>query len=463
MKAKIIVSISILIPFTLVLIYMWSTATDLVYREDLVLIKGGFIENYLNGHLTFSDLWKPGIATRLLGYNLLQIINIKYFSMNSKCIVLLIPLLMMTSALLVYYDFRKSLIDKLTPNFIDASYIILSFIIFNVIQWESLTFSYGFVFQSPMPFFIASFISLELFLLKNNLRYWFAAYIFIILAVLVFGGTHNFAFIPALVSTYFCYFFVNHSNLQKYFVFKITITTIFFLFVFFLYMFRITENDYFKYSSYLHHMAVSAVLADPLGAVKFLLASFGSSVLGMDAFFTYDFLSYNNLVIFGLVIFSFYVLAIVLFFRSHMFQKTYLPLFLIMMTVWYLSLMTIARFIWGTHFVTVSHYSCVSIFGLVALVWIFIFNLASNLKLNSFLKGLILTGFTVIITGLTLTSITTWDTQPERKAYFEQLRDIALRVDTASPEELFLFSEKPENVRASLCLLREHKLNVYRH
>ena len=55
-----------------------------------------------------------------------------------------------------------------------------------------------------------------------------------------------------------------------------------------------------------------------------------------------------------------------------------------------------------------------------------------------------------------------WRFQPERKAYFEQLHDIALRVDTAAPEELSKFLESPERVRDSLRLLREYKLNAYR-
>jgi len=52
--------------------------------------------------------------------------------------------------------------------------------------------------------------------------------------------------------------------------------------------------------------------------------------------------------------------------------------------------------------------------------------------------------------------------QPQRKANFEQLHDIAMRVDTATPEELFKFGYlDTERTRDSLKLLREYKLNVY--
>jgi hypothetical protein len=45
---------------------------------------------------------------------------------------------------------------------------------------------------------------------------------------------------------------------------------------------------------------------------------------------------------------------------------------------------------------------------------------------------------------------------------FEQLHAIAMRVDTATPEELSKFEEHPKLVRDSLRLLREYRLNVYR-
>jgi hypothetical protein len=96
------------------------------------------------------------------------------------------------------------------------------------------------------------------------------------------------------------------------------------------------------------------------------------------------------------------------------------------------------------------------------MVWIFIFILAHPKKLKALLKSTIITGFIIVFSGLLLTSMVVWRIQPQRKAYFEQLPNIALRVDTATPEELSKFFESPERVRDSLRLLREYKLNAYR-
>lgn len=118
----------------------------------------------------------------------------------------------------------------------------------------------------------------------------------------------------------------------------------------------------------------------------------------------------------------------------------------------------------------------VSIYGIVAIVWIFIFRLVQPMEQSVLLKGIISTGFTVIFSGPILTSIVVWSLQPERKAYFEQLCRVATQVDTANIYELWKFTtigdpygafgptsgEMFEQVRYSLRLLREHKLNVYR-
>ena len=72
MKAKIILSLSLLIPLALIFIYVWTTATDLVISDDMYLIKGEPFEHYLKGTFTFADLWRPGNLGRTMDYNILQ-------------------------------------------------------------------------------------------------------------------------------------------------------------------------------------------------------------------------------------------------------------------------------------------------------------------------------------------------------------------------------------------------------
>jgi len=462
LRTKIVFSLSLLIPFSLIFMYVWTTATDMAFRDDMYLIKGGPFENYLKGTITFADLWRPSGTNRFLGYNILQLANIKWFGMTSRMIVLSIPFFMLASATMIYLEYKKSLITDSSPEFIASTFILLSLVIFNVIQWEGLINSYCFVYQSPMPFFMASFISLELFLTKGEAKYWPAAFILPAVAVLILSGTHCLAFLPPLGITFGCYVFINRFSLTKDFWFRTLIISFFLAGVVFLYLFRISYNDYFPAATLSEYVSVVEILASPAEAVQFLLASFGASVLGVDILFAFDSISFHNIVLLGLIVVLFYCLALIFFFKSQMYKKTYLPFFFIMQTFLYLIFMTVGRFSMGIGAGMYSHYTCVSLYGLVAVVWIFIFSLTLSAKSNMLLKVINFTGFSIIFSGLIITSIIEWHMQPQRKANFEQLHDIAMRVDTATPEELFKFGYlDTERTRDSLKLLREYKLNVY--
>lgn len=461
MRARIILFLSILIPFVIVFTYVWTTATDYFYGDDTILIKGGFIENYLHGTLSFGDLWRPKGMIRFLGYNLLLLANVKWFSMNAKIFVLISPFLLLSSALLIYRDYKRSLSPERSPAFIATTFFVLSLIIFNVIQWQGLISEYGLNFQLPMPFIIASFISFDLYLAKGR-QYLPLAFILSALAVLVFGGTPIFAYAPALGLTFLCYVLTRRFELTKDFWIRASIISVFLSFIAFIYLFRIHYNDYAPNFSPYHSPFVAEILKRPLDAAQFFFTAFGASVIGIDVFFACNYFSYQSIVAIGLIVVLFYVLALILFFKGRMYERTYLPFLLIMMTFFHLGFIMIGRFgLVGRTGAMMSSYTCISIFGLVAMAWIFIFTLARPFRLNVLLKSALYTGFSMLFAGLLLTSIIVWSIQPDRKAYFEQLREIAMRIETATPEELERLDFNKQ-ICDSLRLLRQYKLNIYR-
>ncbi len=454
--AKGILYLSILIPFALVFIYTWDTSTDVVGSDDMYLIKGGFIESYLKGTFTFEELWRPLNVSRMLGYNLLQIANIELSSMNSKILVMLIPFFMLASAILIYQEYRKSLMSERSPKFIATTFAFLSFILFNIIQWEGLLGDADLVYQSSMPFFIASFISMELFILRGNWKYLPATIILIPLALLVFNGKLYVSFIPTLGSILLCYLLVFRFCLTKDFWFRMLLISIFIALITFLYVFGFDFKSNTSYDA-------AVIFNSPMDVGEFLLAAFASSVVGADVFFSSSYLSFNAILIIGISLVLLYFLALALFFKSRMYEKTYLPLFLIVQTFFYLGIMMLGRYELGKDAGMASRYTCVSIFGIAAIVWIFIFVLVQAKKPKTLLKSAMIAGFVIIFTGLLLTSIVVWHIQPQRKAFLAKRNEIAMRVDTAPPEELYkFFLESPELVRDSLLILRKYKLNAYR-
>ncbi len=458
MRTKIILTLSFLIPFALLFTYIWATATNYTYSDEIYAVRGGVVENYLNGTLSFADLWRPALSIRVLGYRLLLLADIKWFSMNSRIFVLIIPFLLLSSAFLIYTDYRKSLSPGCSPEFIATTLFFLTLIIFNIIQWQALIFRGALFFQLPMPFIIASFISLELYLSQGR-KYWIPAFILTALAVLIFGGTIIFSFAPALSLTFLCYILTRRLSLKIDFWLRASTISFFLVTLAFIYIFKIYQNDYIQPFPY---SFVTDIFSRPLEAMQFYLSAFGASIIGIDVFFTYDYFSLRDIILTGVVVLLFYVFALTLFFKSRMYEKTYLPFFLITQVFFFLAFMTIARF--GLNDISYSmssRYTCVSLFGLASIVWILIFFLSQPAKPNVLMKSIINSLFVIIFSGLLLTSIVVWRVQPERKAKFEQLYDIAMRVDTATYDELLNFAAPPELVRDSLRLLRKHKLNMY--
>ena len=457
LRTRIILFLSLMIPFAFAFLYVLMTATELIISDDAFLVKGGFIEKYLSGTLAFGDLWQPLNYGRMLGYNLMQLANVKWFSMNSKILVLLAPFCMLASALLIYREYRKSLAPALSPDFIAATFFIITFIIFNVTQWEGLIVGSDMAFQPAMPFFIASFLSLELFIVKGGRKYLSAALVVPVLAMLVFNGRLNLVFIPASGLILLSYAAIHRGNLNGNFLIRSLMMGLFLVLLLYVYLSGIQFDEFSPAG------AAVRIFAKPWDAAQFILAALGSSIVGIDVFSFCSYISFDEIVALGMILVMLYALALVLFFTSKMYEKTCLPAFLIVQTFLFLGIMMIGRFEFGKDYGMTSRYTCVSLYGLAGMVWIFAFILSGPKKINVFLRGTIFAGVMIIIAGLIMTSVFEWNLQPRRKAYLDQLTGIALRVDTASPEDLSRISDLPDRVRDSLLILREHRLNVYRN
>jgi len=439
-------------------LYVWTTATDLVIRDDMYVIKGGPVENYLNGTLSFADLWRASDSTRFLFHNLLILANLELFSMNNRIFALMIPFCILASVLLIYREYSRSLLPQCSREWIAGSFIVISLLVFNVIQWEGLIFGYALVYQAPIPFYLASFLAMESYVIRGEIRCRTAALILCGVAILLMGMKVGVAFGPALIVTYLCHVMVFRDSLTKDFWRRSLTMAVFLAGFIFIYYYKINHNDYVAQPVFFGR----EMLADPVGTAKFLLAAFGASLISIDAFFACDFISFEGMIAAGLIIVLLYSLAVALFWQMRMYEKTYLPFFLIVLTCFYVLLMSFRRFGLGIDYGMASRYTYLTVLGLAAICWVFIFALSYSERMSLFLKSAISAALAVILSGVFLTSAVVWQVQPSRKAYLEKLRDIAMRVDTATDDELSWFGERPAQVRASLQLLRQHKLNVYR-
>jgi hypothetical protein len=155
-------------------------------------------------------------------------------------------------------------------------------------------------------------------------------------------------------------------------------------------------------------------------------------------------------------------LALILYFRTRMHERTYLPLFLIAYALAFVMLVTLGRLHYGLLYGMAPRYTCSTICGIIAVVWIIVFALERPAFVTGSLANVLKPAVILIFASMCWTSSVEWQTQPYRMEIFERLPAIADHIDTAHDEELAAFEERPSLVRDALRVLREHQLNVYR-
>jgi hypothetical protein len=456
MNSRVVLTASILLPFLHILFYAWNTATNIVLRDDIYLIKGAVVERFCEGALSFADLWRAAGGTRLLGYNLLLVANTAWFGLNSRGVVLLIPFVLLATALLIYRDYRSSLTGLRPTAWVAGMYLLPMLLLFNLTLWEGLSFAFSIIFVWSVPWYIASYYALEDLLETGRKLSWLCAGMISSLAFLVFGQTSSFAFAAALAITFGCRLIIDRHSIRLEMVFRAAAISVGIGLLIFLYLYRIGENDYFPGSVRLDWR----LLADPWASASFVLSALAASVLGVDVSKTH--FGPASIAGMGLIVFLIYAIALLLYFKAGMHKRTRLPLFMIAYSAAFVAFMTVGRFRYGIQYGMASRYVCNSILGVIAIVWIAIFVKSKGASTTKALRIALFAGVTFILMGMAWTSIVEWQIQPHRKGGFVRLQDIAMDVDNAFDDEFAAFEERPLLVRDSLLVLRKYRLNVYR-
>jgi hypothetical protein len=392
---------------------------------------------------------------RWMVYHLL-LANTAWCGLNSRLVVLLIPFVLLATAFLLYRDYHRSLAGLCSPELIAGMYFLPAIFLFNLTMWEGLTFDYGIIFVWAVPWFIASFYALEGVLLKGNWRSWVLAAIISGLAVLVFGQSSSFAFGVALAVAFGCRIALNRRKLSKEFYFRSFAAAVLLGIIAFGYLYQLKSNDYLPATTYMDWR----VLVYPWDALRFIPAALAGSVLGFNTATSY--LSSTSIIILGLLVALIYGWALRLFFKTRMYERTYLPIFMIAYALAFVAFVTMGRFQFGLLYGLASRYTCNTICGIIAIVWIGIYSFINPVVSTKRSKNIVITIAIFLVAGMCWTAAVEWRVQPYRKETFDRLSEIALRFSDATDKELADFEEHPPLIRASLGVLKKYQLNIYR-
>lgn len=220
-------------------------------------------------------------------------------------------------------------------------------------------------------------------------------------------------------------------------------------------------------------VSLPAQLMDtPSFFVRFLLLSFSSMVIGIEEAGELFGASFAPLALLGLLVAGAYLLALYLNFRYRLYEKTVLPLILIVAGGLNHGLILVSRWIFlNDRYGASSRYALQYQAGVLGILLTF----ALCCRLMERGRRLLLRGAALALTLMFLvgsvdTSWREWEKAPYRKASFETRKEMALDFESKTDDELrgaFEYRQtRPESgrkIRSALTILKDHGWNVFRN
>ena len=448
----------ILTSFFLTMLYIKCASGNIVFRDQLFLIKSGILDKYFSGTLSFQDIWRAASGFRILGYHLLFLLNATFFHLNTHFEMYLSSFVLLIICLLLFKAYSKLLTDVYGHVFIQASFILTSLVLFSLNQWGSLLFGFGFIFISPMLVFLITFFVLEKILAQKKATYLDIVFVFMMLvSILVFGGAYSFGFIGSIFIVIFFHFLTTSRQLNRSLLrilFLVIVTSTIGLVI---YHYKIMENNYWPYQRISSGLEL---LSANMSIVRFLLLSVASSIIGCN--FSNNFLNPDIILSIGALLVCIYIYSLRLYISSGLYSRTYLPLFLISYSWLVFISILFARFNYGITYGMASRYTSNTQYGIIAIIWIAIYNFQHVQESSKLRKSILASILMFILVGQFLTYYTEWKIAPYRMQHFEKMRSMAMNPESFSQNDLSLFeANNVTEIIESLEVLKKYNLNVY--
>lgn len=458
----------IMIIFTIYyFLYIQATTVNVIWQAWFFQIPA--IEKFLNGTLVLHDLVNNFGEHGMLGYNLIILVNVAIFKLNTFFDAYLILTLIVLSTIILYLAFRKSIIN-LNCNDLKFNSLILfviSFLMFSVSQ----QIGGGMDTQVRLGIFTFMWTTylIDILFFEYKTNYFIALTIIMIFISLdIFGTAYSFAWIPSLLFIGFINYFVMRRKIN----FKIFLLILVSLFsatsiYFNMYLLKGVGNT--------NHIGIFSgiisALFHPLTSVKFVLAFLSSSTLGRTIWEDHYIINPNWIILNGTTVLIIYLYTLKHYISSKMWKITYFPVFLMTYTFGVIILVLLGREVnlgWdgGTNYWYAVHVK----FGLVGVVWVLYYRiqtLSDNRKIREFYKNRTVAISCLLILYIVFAQLFSnavdWRRAPHVKKYFEVMVPYALSpesmpVDSGGYTPLIADIEGTLN---GIRVLEKYRLNVY--
>lgn len=443
------------------LFYVWFV---LKYSTVEVLFLGSFygdiqlVGNYFDGSLQISDLISRfGDYHGMLGYNVLLLINAAIFHYTAYFDIVVNFIIVMVTALILINSISNSLEQKNKIYFFGI--FLSSVILFCTMQGTSATMETQ-VRLGLFFFIISSYLINKLITSANKNILFFLTLVSIIFTINIFGTLYNFAGYPVIFLVLLYLYIFKKDNKAIYILIIYSLCLI---------------GYFFEYDIFLSNSNEGSVIDkllywvnQPIQFINAIAAYYGSSVLGWSTYAD-KVVSGNSYLTIGYTILMINITSIVLYYKSKMSHKTYLPLFLHGYTFFVIILVLIGRtsFVenpwdWGIN----NWYQVHTKISLVSSIWIMMFTLDKlkyNVKSMNYFISVI---FLILLSTLSFGIKNDLKRAPYIKLWYQEFqRWMYINVDEMpinSNQETPLLASY-ENTKIGLDILKKYKLSVFKN
>ncbi len=327
------------------------------------------IRDYYRHGFSLRDIWEGQGPHRTPGYKTLFLLDAIYFHLNLKLEIYAGILALLVMAGMIYARYRESMHDTVSSKKLQLSFLVIATVIFSFNQWALYFYS-----LSSLDGFLGKmfFVWLWCYMdsgIRRPLSYEFILKFCLafLLILLIFGeGMGAAVILVSLIVMLLSGINLRRWHDRKYQVLLIAtvLTSI------------ISQLIYWMVPPKLLFVgnlfdAILVVFTQPWGTVEYALTTLGSSILSMS---WSRISSHTDATMYaaGVIVTLSYLTAIRLFFRHRMWQKTWLPLILMLYSVLFLGLLLVGRF--GNGYLNSSgapRYAADLQLGLVGILWVF--------------------------------------------------------------------------------------------
>lgn len=442
--------------FFIYIIYINRSAANIIFQDQYDFL--GFIERYFNGNLKFIDLWQSHMEHRTLGYNILFVINAKYFDLNTLYEMYLGSIFLVITSVLLFRQYKKSLNFDTSKLWTTFAFIPIVLIVFSLNQWENIVFGLGMSIFLRMMFFLLTFITFDNMLSGKSSTPFV---ILLTLSILLFGAGYSPAIVVSMVLILVLKIYIDRKTSKERNIKSLLTIIIASSILFLIYFYKIYDKNMVNNTTGITEK-VEFILNNPIMAIKFLLSSFSSSLIGLN--FLNKYFDDVGILILGVFVIIIYLSSLILFIKVKMYEKTYLPLLLIIYSLIIYGLILIGRLDYGVKYGMSSRYVTDTQYGIVGATWIFIFYLFNKIKrkivdFKSYI--FILICIFLVSASQLIIFFTEWNIGPYRQENFNQLRDIAIYPELYHDSDFENFQYPIDKVKDGLEILKKNNLNVF--